>query len=120
MIERESKIGLAVTTKPPDSFTPTEDLILDLLQARIRLGENTWNFDSRLKPTLEKLQSKGILNFKSGFVGSRLLAWPTEDGKILFFDGKFTDRIGSKKLAKRQEDLRKEAKRLKKKKNSND
>lgn len=53
-------------------------------------------------------------------MGSRLLAWPTEDGKILFFDGKFTDRIGSKKLAKRQEDLRKEAKRLKKKKNSND
>ncbi len=109
-----------MTTTPTDSFTPTEELVLDLLQARIRLGENTWNFDSRLKPTLEKLQSKGILNFKSGFVGSRLLAWPTDDGKILLFDGKFTDRIGSKKLVKRQEELRKEAKRLKKKKNGSD
>jgi hypothetical protein len=97
------------------NFTPTEELILDVLQARIRLGENIWNFDSRLKPSIEKLQAKGLVNFKGGNVENTLLAWPTDEGKILLFDGKFTDRVGSKKLAKRQEELRKEAKALKKK-----
>lgn len=104
-----------MTTTPTSNFTPTEELILDLLQARIRLGENIWNFDSRLKPSMEKLQTKDLVNFKSGNVEGTLLAWPTDEGKILLFDGKFTDRIGSKKLAKRQKELRKEAKALKKK-----
>lgn len=48
-----------------------------------------------------------------------LLAWPTEEGKILFFDGSFTDRIGSKKFAKHQEKLHKEAKGLKKARKKN-
>lgn len=103
-----------MATTPTYSFTPTEELILDVLQARIRLGENIWNFDSRLKPSIEKLQAKGLINFKSGNVENTLLAWPTEEGKILFFDGSFTDRIGSKKFAKHQEKLHKEAKALKK------
>lgn len=96
------------------NFTPTEELILDVLQARIRLGESIWNFDSRLKPSIEKLEAKGLVNFKSGNVENTLLAWPTDEGKVLLFDGSFTDRIGSKKFVKRQEKLRKEAKALKK------
>lgn len=106
-----------MTTTATHSFTPTEELILDLLQARIRLGENIWNFDSRLKPSIEKLQAKGLVNYKSGNVENTILAWPTDEGKILLFDGNFTDRIGSKKFAKHQEKLRKEAKALKKQSN---
>jgi len=98
------------------SFTPTEELILEVLQARIRLGEDIWTFDSRLGPSVAKLEAKGLVGSKAGIVEHTVLVWPTSDGKILLFSGKFHERLGSKKLANRQKELRREAKILAKRK----
>lgn len=100
-------------------FTPTEELILETLQARIRLGENSWSYSSRLKPSFERLRIKGLVNFKSVPVENTLLAWPTAQGKILLFSEKYRERLGSKASDRRQKALRKEAKKLRKRGNAN-
>lgn len=58
--------------------TPTEDLIIEVLIARKRLGENIWNFDSRLKRQLDRLAGSGVLRHKSGHVENTRLAWLTD------------------------------------------
>lgn len=42
-------------------FTPTESLIIDVLVARFRLGTTLWTFDSHVKPTLRRLEEKGLV-----------------------------------------------------------
>lgn len=93
-------------------LTPTEELVLEVLQARMRLGENVWTFSTQVGPAISRLQAKGLVDQKSGIVEDTLLVWPTDAGKVFLFKDRFTERIGSKKLAKRQKELRREALRL--------
>ena len=62
-------------------LTPTEDLILDVLVARYRLGENVWTFESRHKKALNQLQGRGFINVMSGIVEKTVRASLTEAGK---------------------------------------
>jgi len=42
-------------------LTPTEELLLEVLIARARLGEAWWTFDYRHRKTLNSLEAKGLI-----------------------------------------------------------
>lgn len=60
------------------TFTPTEELILDVLVARFRLGETIWPFDLRNAAALRRLESRGLINRMGGNVDGTERAWLTE------------------------------------------
>lgn len=62
-------------------LTPTEDLLLEVLAARYRLGETMWTFDKRHKTALEKLQARGLVSVMHGIVENTCRASLTEEGK---------------------------------------
>lgn len=68
-------------------LTPSEDLAIDVLLARYRLGENLWTFESRHKKTLDKLAARGYVSVIHGIVEKTVRASLTELGKRKFFDG---------------------------------
>jgi hypothetical protein len=63
------------------SYTPTEDLFMETLSARVRLGEPCWTFDTRHTRTAKSLEAKGLIRWKSGIVEKTILVWITELGK---------------------------------------
>ena len=66
--------------------TEIEELIMEVLIARWRLGENIWPFNDT-KPILQALmtlEGKGWLGYKNGVVQHTLNAWPTVDGIVQF------------------------------------
>lgn len=69
---------------PTHKFTPTQDLILDVLMARHRLGEGFWTFDSRLKPSLTALMDLGYVFVMDGNVENTVRAGLTNEGRIEF------------------------------------
>jgi len=91
-------------------FTPTEELVLEVLQARMRLGEKIWTFDSRLGATVSRLEERGFVRHKHGVVENTLLAWLTPEGVALLFREKYNDQLGSKKVKRHSKELRARAK----------
>lgn len=55
-------------------LTPTQDLLLEVLIARYRLGESYWTFDSRHKKMLEALASLGLVTVMHGIVENSVRA----------------------------------------------
>jgi len=96
------------------TLTPTEELIMELLQARYRLGENSWSFMNRHMKALNSLEDRGLIAHKSAPVEGARLVWLTDLGYEFLFSREYHVLIDSKKLQKRQKDLRKRAKRNKK------
>jgi len=81
-----------VAANTPTEFTPTEELILDILVARYRLGETLWTFDSRNMPALRKLEARGLIETTSGVTENTVRALLTdaaliEEGAHLFVPG---------------------------------
>ena len=68
-------------TTDPDTLPPTQQLVLEVLAARSRLGENAWTFPSRLVPTLEALSRAGLIWWKSGVAERTCLAGLTDSGR---------------------------------------
>lgn len=52
----------------PLRLSATEELILDGLVSRFRLGETIWPFESRNSAALNRLESRGLINVMSGNV----------------------------------------------------
>jgi len=71
-----------VAANTPTAFTPTEELILDVLVARYRLGDTLWTFKSHYAAALRKLEAKGLINTKSGVVESTVQASLTDNALI--------------------------------------
>lgn len=88
-------------------FTPTERLVLEVLTARYRLGANLWTFGSDIVPTLNRLEEKKLINWKSGIVENTTMVWFTDLGKAVMLKNKFEL---PPDLKKRQKELRKTAK----------
>jgi hypothetical protein len=63
-----------------DGLTPTEYLIMNILVARYRLGDNSWTFPTRFGATLNSLEERGYLSYKSGVLYKTLHAWLTPEG----------------------------------------
>lgn len=77
---------LSTGTTVEQEFTPVEDLILDTLAARFRLGEMAWTFDARLTPTLEALAARGLVDVVGVPVGSAVRARLTVAGRAATMD----------------------------------
>lgn len=65
----------------PKSFTPTQDLILNVLAARYRLGENLWTFDSNLRKQAKQLAARGLVFTTNGITERTIRVGLTEAGK---------------------------------------
>lgn len=63
--------------------TPIQELILEVLAARHRLGEHVWTFDRNGPVTmaLHYLAKVGLVEFKSGIVEKSYLVWLTDAGR---------------------------------------
>ncbi len=64
-----------------DRLPPVSYLILDVLAARYRLGEQLWTFPSRLRPHLQRLSSQGLVGCKHGVAERSMQAWLTPLGR---------------------------------------
>lgn len=70
-------------------FTPTEELILEVLTARYRLGEKSWTFKSNVNKALTKLENKQLIFWKTAGDGNTSLAFFTPLGKALMLSTKY-------------------------------
>jgi hypothetical protein len=61
--------------------TPTQELILEVLAARHRLGEHLWTFDSRTRAAAEVLAKAGLIRVLDGSVEHTYRARLTEAGR---------------------------------------
>lgn len=70
---------------PPDPhLTPTEELVLDVLAARFRLGERLWTFNASARRAIVKLADKGLVNEMSGITENTVRASLTDAGRDLW------------------------------------
>jgi hypothetical protein len=69
---------------------PTQELILEVLAARWRLGESTWTFDKRLTPTVKQLAAAGLVGWKAGIIEKTILVWFTRAGATLTLSSTYT------------------------------
>jgi len=65
------------------SVTPTQDLVMELLVARHRLGHNIWTLTANppVKRALVALEDLNLVNWKHGVVEQTYLAWLTDFGR---------------------------------------
>ena len=63
------------------TLTPSEDLALELLAARHRLGEPWWTFTTRQRRALVGLEAKGLINIMSSQTEGTIRAELTEAGR---------------------------------------
>lgn len=61
-------------------LTPTEDLVLEVLAARHRLGELVWTFATRHRPAIRRLEARGLVAWKHGVVENTVIVQLTADG----------------------------------------
>lgn len=62
-------------------MTPTQELILEVLAARVRLGETLWTFSSRHGRALRSLQALGYVTLMHGTVERTVRASLTVKGR---------------------------------------
>lgn len=71
------------------NFTPTEELILEILTARYRLGEKSWTFKNNVNKSLTKLETKQLVDWKTAGDGKSSLVFFTPLGKALMLSTKY-------------------------------
>src|SRR5665647_1477248 len=69
--------------QPPAGLTPTEDLFLEVLAARVRLGETCWTFGSEHTRTARSLATKGLIYWQGGVVEHTIRAFLTDAGRTV-------------------------------------
>lgn len=89
-----------------DDLTPTQQLILDGLAARHRLGERVWPFSTRLRPALDALESAGLITLMHGNVERTVRASLTEAGQAAVLAPGYTPPNGGiERLRKALDDI---------------
>jgi len=73
-----------------DALPPTQHLVLEVLGARHRLGENLWPFRSTLAPALRRLEQLGLVWTMHGSVENTVRAGLTETGKDAVLSDTYT------------------------------
>jgi hypothetical protein len=58
--------------------TPSQELILEVLTARYRLGEQGWHFSTRLSRQIGQLRVEGWVRYKNAIIPNHLYVWPTQ------------------------------------------
>lgn len=77
-----------MSAEAPD-LTPTEELLMEVLSARIRLGEPWWTFDIKHLRTIRSLTTKGLVSWDYGSVEHSVEVVLTREGRDLFLDEKY-------------------------------
>lgn len=62
-------------------ITPAEELFVELLIARHRLGECVWTFSNRQLRIARRLEEKGYIGTKGGVTEGNFRAWLTDEAK---------------------------------------
>lgn len=62
-------------------LTPSEELFVELLIARHRLGECVWTFSNRQLGVSRRLEKKGYISTKGGITEGNFRAWLTDEAK---------------------------------------
>lgn len=70
-------------------FTPSQELVMEVLAARVRLGEAAWTFRSKHGRAIGQLQDLGYVWSKYGSVESTLLVGLTDAGKDSVLGGTY-------------------------------
>lgn len=78
------------TTKP---LTPTQDLILEVLAARYRLGEAVWTFDKRHRAVLQQLVTRKLVVLMHGITNDTVRAGLTKLGVGRYIDENYVPPI---------------------------
>lgn len=65
-----------------DYLTPSENLIMEVLIARARLGEMLWTFDSNVKHHLASLEEKGAVMVLNGIVPKTVRAGLSDEAVV--------------------------------------
>lgn len=73
-----------------EQLTVVEQLIIETLTARWRLGENAWTFSNRVTRQLGRLEARGWIGYKSGIVERTYLVWFTSAGRAAAVDPNYT------------------------------
>jgi DNA-binding MarR family transcriptional regulator len=63
------------------NLTPTEELILDTLAARLRTGEHLWTFTSTLAARMRRLEAAGLVTSMGGVTENTIRASLTAAGR---------------------------------------
>lgn len=71
-------------------LTPSEELALEVLAARTRLGESVWTFKTRHQKALDSLASKGLVFTTHGVVEKTVRAGLTEEGRAAVLSANYT------------------------------
>lgn len=88
---------MTITDDDIDALTPTENLMVELLVARHRCGEEVWTVHSRHTGTLRKLEKKGIVQWKPGIIEKSCLANLTDEAKDVTMSWSYTPPIISQR-----------------------
>lgn len=72
-----------------DALPPTQYLIVEVLAARWRTGEQVWTFPARLRSALTPLADAGLVGWKAGIEQGTVLAWLTDAGRAAALDGRY-------------------------------
>lgn len=88
-----SESGRARSLPEVEELTPMQELVVEVLGARYRLGEHVWTLSSRVRPTLKALAAMGYLGYKSGIVEGTCLAWLTPEGVAKTLDASYVPPI---------------------------
>ena len=76
-----SDIAGGRTGREGENVPPTQYLVMEVLGARWRLGEQTWTFPSACRKALDALQARGWVWHKDGIVERTRLAGLTDEGR---------------------------------------
>lgn len=63
-----------------EALSPTQELVLEVLAARYRLGETLWPFTTKLTPSVRTLEALGLVWWKSGVVERTIQVGLTDAG----------------------------------------
>lgn len=77
-VNGDSTSGENGTTLSVENMAPTQYLVMEVLAARVRLGESLWTFPRNCRPALRALAARGWVQHKSGIVEATERAWLTD------------------------------------------
>lgn len=80
----------ATTEVDVNSLPPTQYLLLDVLQARYRMGESHWTFPTSLERHARKLEDLGVVWLRSGPAPGAFEVWLTDAGRELLLSQPWT------------------------------
>lgn len=73
-----------------DALTPTQELAMEVLAARHRLGEQFWTFESKLRGTLRTLEDGGLVVIIGGHTAGPVEAHLSAAGRLIYVSATYT------------------------------